>query len=110
MRYAGQGDLHEGDQDGPQNRPEKMADAADVGHHQHVAGRNGPDRFSGDDFVIDGEQAAGNSREKGRQRKLQRPDAAHVIADESGSFRIVAHGIGHPAQGRFGQQVHQAPH
>ena len=59
-----QGYLHECHQNSAQDRTKKMTDPADIGHHQDIGGRYGPDGFSGQYLVVDGKQTAGDTSKK----------------------------------------------
>ena len=48
----------------PGSNTEKMADTANVGHHQNVTGLNGTNRFSGYNFIINGKQSPGDAGKK----------------------------------------------
>jgi hypothetical protein len=64
MGDVGQGKLHKGDQHGAQNGPEKMADPADIGHHQHITGGYVPDRLRRYDFIVYGKEPPGDTGKK----------------------------------------------
>ncbi len=88
------------------DRPPEMADAPYECHQDHVARGHYAQRLRGDDLVVDRGQPAAHAGEEPGQRHHQPAHARGIVADELGSFGVVAHRVGDAPQRRLCDRKH----
>mmetsp|Transcript_22697 Transcript_22697/g.37362 ORF Transcript_22697/g.37362 Transcript_22697/m.37362 type:complete len:388 (-) Transcript_22697:1156-2319(-) len=107
LRLQAENRLDQREHNSPKDRAEKEADAAQKGDKQDDARLGGVQVFLRQNFIVDGKERACDPSKKARGDKAVKADPTRGIAQKLGPFGIVAHRIGHAAQGRAGIEVHQ---
>ena len=105
-RQIAEAERKKGDKDGADDRPDKEADAADIGGEQHRSRLHGAKIGRIGDLEVDGRERSGDAGKESRKAEREIAHNVRIVTDELHPLGIVAHRIAHPAQWRAGEGVH----